>query len=98
MPDFLLEFSTLSVFVLLTVAIYLVILVVFIYAARKYKGGVVGQAIRFIIATIGLFLLADMALILVPVSGFQISYTTHVILKIMAMSCLALGGMKLLVK
>ena len=98
MPNIFLEFSTLSIFVLLTFAIYLVILVVFIYAGRKYKGGVVGRAIRFIIATIGFFLLADIALFLVPVSGLQVGYTTHVILKICAMTCLALGGVKLLAK
>ena len=56
MPNIFLEFSTLSIFVLLTFAIYLVILVVFIYAGRKYKGGIVGRAIQFIIATIGFFL------------------------------------------
>ena len=98
MPNIFLEFSTLSIFVLLTFAIYLVILVVFTYAGKKYKGGVIGRAIQFIIATIGFFLLADIALFLVPVSGFQVGYTTHVILKICAMTCLTLGGIKFLLK
>jgi len=98
MPNIFLEFSSLSIFVLLTVAVYLVILVVFINAGRKYKGGVVGRAIQFIIATIGFFLLADIALFLVPLAGFQIGYTTHIILKICAMTCLAMGGLKFLVK
>ena len=98
MPNIFLEFSSLSIFVLLTFAIYLVILVVFIYAGRQYKGGVVGQAIQFISATIGFFLLADIAFFLVPVSGLQIGYTIHVILKIFAMTCLAVGGIKLLLK
>jgi hypothetical protein len=98
MPNIFLEFSTLSIFVLLTFAIYLVILVVFFNAGRKYKGGVVGRALQFIIAMIGFFLLADIALFLVPISGFQIGYTTHVILKICALTCLAVGGLKFLVK
>jgi len=86
--------STLLIFILLTVAIYSVILAVFINARRKYKGGIVGQAIQFIIATLGFFLLADVALILIPQFGFQTGYTIHVILKICAMTCLAIGGLK----
>ena len=98
MPNISFDFTTLSIFVLLTFAIYLVIIVVFINAGRKYKGGVVGQVIQFIIATIGFFLLADMALFLIPISGFQVGYTAHVILKICAMTCLAVGGLKFFVK
>jgi hypothetical protein len=98
MSNISLDFTTLLILVLLTVAIYLVIMVVFISARQKYKGGVVGQVIQFIMATIGFFLLADMALFLIPFSGFQIGYTTHVILKICAMTCLAVGGLKFFVK
>ena len=98
MPNIALDFTTMSIFVLLTLAIYLIIMVVFISARRKYKGGVVGQVIQFIIATIGFFLLADIALFLIPISGFQIGYTTHVILKICAMTCLTVGGLKFFVK
>lgn len=90
--------STLLIFILLTFAIYSVILAVFINARRKYKGGIVGQAIQFIIATLGFFLLADVALILIPQFGFQTGYTIHVILKIGAMACLAIGGLKFFVK
>jgi len=98
MPNIALDFTTMSIFVLLTFAIYLIIMVVFISARRKYKGGVVGQVIQFIIATIGFFLLADVALFLIPISGFQVGYTTHVILKICAMTCLTVGGLKFFVK
>jgi len=98
MPNIALDFTTMSIFVILTLAIYLIIMIVFISARRKYKGGVVGQVIQFIIATIGFFLLADIALFLIPISGFQIGYTTHVILKICAMTCLTVGGLKFFVK
>ena len=94
MPEMSFDFTTLSIFVLLTLAIYLVIMAVFIRARRKYKGGLVGQAIRFLIATICFFLLADMALFLIPVSSFQVGYTIHSILKICAMTCLAVSGLK----
>jgi len=90
--------STLLIFILLTFAIYSVIIAVFINARRKYKGGIVGQAIQFIIATLGFFLLADVALILIPQFGFQTGYTIHIILKIGAMACLAIGGLKFFAK
>ncbi len=86
------------IFILLTFAFYSVIMAVFINAKRKYKGGIVGQVIQFIIATIGFFLLADLSLILIPLFGFQMGYTVHVILKICAMTCLAIGGLKFFVK
>jgi hypothetical protein len=92
------DFLTLLIFILLTFAIYSVIMAVFINAKRKYKGGIVGQVIQFIIVTIGFFLLADLALILIPLFGFQMGYTVHVILKICAMTCLAIGGLKFFVK
>lgn len=98
MPNISFDFLTLLIFILLTFAIYSVIMAVFINAKRKYKGGIVGQVIQFIIVTIGFFLLADLALILIPLFGFQMGYTVHVILKICAMTCLAIGGLKFFVK
>ncbi len=98
MPNISFDFLTMLIFILLTFAIYSVIMAVFINAKRKYKGGIVGQVIQFIIATIGFFLLADLALILIPLFGFQMGYTVHVILKICAMTCLAIGGLKFFVK
>jgi hypothetical protein len=38
------------------------------------------------------------ALILIPKFGFQMGYTVHVVLKICAMTCLAIGGLKFFVK
>jgi len=98
MPNISLDSTALSIFVLLTLAIYLVILVIFVRARRKYGGGVVGQVIQFIMGTIVFFLLADMALFLIPTSGFRIGYTIHVIFKVCALTCLAVGGLKLFAK
>ena len=98
MPDISFDFLTLLILFILTFAIYCVIMAVFINAKRKYKGGIVGQVIQFIIATIGFFLLADVALILIPQFGFQMGYTVHVVLKICAMNCLAVGGLKFFAK
>ena len=55
-----------SLMVLLTLAIYIVIIIVFLNARRKYKGGVVEKVINLIIATVGFLLVADLALFLVP--------------------------------
>jgi hypothetical protein len=98
MPNISIDFLTLVIFIVLTFAIYSVIMAVFINAKRKYKGGIVGQVIQFLIATIAFFLLADIALIFIPKFGVQVGYTAHVVLKICAMTCLAIGGLKFLAK
>ena len=87
-----------SLLILLTVAIYIVILIVFFDARRKYKGGTIEKVINLIIATIGFLLVADIALFLVPNYGFQIGYTVHVVFKIVAMACLAIGGLRFLTR
>ena len=89
---------TLSIFIILTAAIYGVIMVIFLIARRKYKGGVVDKVIRYVIATVGLFLLADIALLVLPTLGFQWGYVLHIMLKILAMTCLAKGGLELFVR
>ena len=92
------DMLTLSIFIVFTAAIYGIIMVVFVIARRKYKGGIVDKAIRYIIATIGLFLLEDIALLVLPVLGIQWGYALHIILKILAMTCLAKGGLELFAK
>ncbi len=87
-----------SVLTLLTIAIYLVIGTVFLNARRKYQGGVIEKVINLIIATIGCYLVADVALLLIPSYGFVIGYTAHVVFKIIAMVCLAIGGLKFLAR
>ncbi|AMM41515.1 membrane protein [Candidatus Desulfofervidus auxilii] len=82
----------------LAIVVYVFILIVFFYARRKYKGGVVEKVINFIIATTGFLLVADIALFLIPNYGFVISYTIHVIFKIIALTCLAIGGLKFFVR
>ena len=86
---------TLSVLIILTVAIYVVILVMFIIARRKYKGGIVDRTIRYVIIAICLMLLADVTLILVLAFGIPWGYSAHIILKILAMTSLTKGGLEL---
>ena len=95
MPNISLAVTTTPVFALLNLAVYAVVMIVFIQARRKYKGGLIGKSIQFLIATIGFFLLADVALFLTPVSGLQVGYTLHIVFKICALTCLAIGGLNL---
>lgn len=95
MPNISLAITSTPIFALLNLAVYAVVMIVFIKARRKYKGGLVGKSIQFMIATIGFFLLADIALFLTPLSGLQVGYTLHIVFKICALSCLAIGGLNL---
>jgi hypothetical protein len=83
-----------TVFIVLVIAIYGVILAVFFSARRKYRGGIVEKVIFYLIATIVLFLLADIALFLVVSFGIQWGYSIHLILKIVALICLAKAGLE----
>ncbi len=95
MPNLTFNSTISTMLFLLTLAVYVVILFVFISARRKYQGGILDLAIRFIIASIALLLLADVTLFFIPVFGFEPIYILHVFLKIAAMACLAIGGLKL---
>jgi hypothetical protein len=90
--------TSLTVLILSPATVYLVIFIVFMTARRKYKGGVVGDVINLITASVGLLLVADIALFLIPDYGFLKIYTIHVVLKILAMLTLAAGGLKFFVK
>jgi hypothetical protein len=86
---------TLSILIILTVAVYVVVMVVFFIARRKYQGGVIDKVIRYVTAAIGLFLLADITLILALTLSIPWGYSVHIILKILAMTCLTKGGLEL---
>jgi hypothetical protein len=86
---------TLSILIILTVAVYVVVMVVFFIARRKYQGGVIDKVIRYVTAAIGLFLLADITLILALTLAIPWGYSVHIILKILAMTCLTKGGLEL---
>jgi hypothetical protein len=90
--------AALMLLISLTMAIYIVIIVVFFYARSKYRGGLVEQVINLIIATIGFLLVSDLALFLVPMYGLVNAYMVNVVFKIIAMITLAVGGLRFFVK
>ncbi|MFW6357546.1 MAG: hypothetical protein ACOC0K_02310 [bacterium] len=98
MQQIAIEPLVMTLLILLTITIYIVINIVFLGARRKYVGGVIERVINMIIATIGFFLVADVALFLIPLYGATIGFTTHVIFKILAMCSLAVGGLKFFVR
>ncbi len=89
---------SLNLLMFVTISVYIIIVFIFLNARKKYQGGIIGQVINMIIATIGFILVSDVAIFLIPIYGFTISYPIHVVLKIIAMTCLAIGGLKFFVR
>jgi hypothetical protein len=89
-----------GLFLLLCVmmGIYLIIITVFLYARRKYKGGLIETVINLTICTVGFLLVADLSLFMIASYGFQITFTIHIIFKIIAMVFLSIGGLKFFIK
>ena len=94
MADFTNDSLTMSLMLLVSLAIYIIIIIIFLSARRKYQGGIIEKVINMIISTIGLMLVADMAIFLFPVYGFTLGYQVNVVFKIIDMTLLAVGGLK----
>ncbi|MDK2922483.1 MAG: hypothetical protein PWR24_2040 [Desulfonauticus sp.] len=92
------DITQIVMLIALALTIYLVMIIVFLYARKKYKGGIIESVINLIIATIGFLFVSDLALFLATSYNFLLSYTIHVVFKIIAMTCLAVGGLKFFVK
>jgi hypothetical protein len=82
----------------LMLSVYLIIIIVFLFARRKYKGGLIETVINLIIWTVGFLFVADLSLFLSYQYGIRLAFTVHVIFKIIAMVFLSVGGMKFFVK
>ncbi len=86
----------LTLFVIITISVYILIIIIFMNARKKYHGGLIEKVINMIISTIGFMLVADIAFLLIPVYGFELSYQVNVIFKIIAITMLGVGGLKFL--
>jgi hypothetical protein len=82
----------------LMLSVYLIIMIVFLFARRKYKGGLIETVINLIICTVGFLFVADLSLFLSYQYGIRLAFTVHVVFKIVAMVFLSVGGMKFFVK
>ena len=82
----------------LMLAVYFIIMIVFFFARRKYKGGLIETVINLVICTVGFLFVADFSLFLSFQYGLKLAFTIHVIFKIISMIFLSVGGMKFFVK
>ena len=82
----------------LMLSVYLIIIIVFLFARRKYKGGLIETVINLIICTVGFLFAADLSLFLSYQYGIRLAFTVNVVFKIFAMIFLSVGGMKFFVK
>jgi hypothetical protein len=82
----------------LMLSVYLIIIIVFLFARRKYQGGLIETVINLIIWTVGFLFVADLSLFLSYQYGIRLAFTVHVVFKIIAMVFLSVGGMKFFVK
>ena len=92
------DLTTVVFLLFLMIAIYMIIIFVFYYARRKYKGGLIETVINLIICTVGFLLVSDLSLFLSNTYGLGLAFTTHVVFKILAMVFLSIGGLKFFVK
>jgi len=92
------EMTELVLSLCLMLAVYLIIIIVFFYARRKYKGGLIETVINLVICTVGFLFVADLSLFLSYQYGLSLAFTIHVVFKIVAMVFLSVGGMKFFVK
>jgi hypothetical protein len=83
-----------TIILLLTLGIYILILVAFNKARKKYAGGKVGDVINLILATVILLFISDYVLLLSSVVPVQTLTTIQALGRTAALSILALGGVK----
>jgi hypothetical protein len=78
----------------LMLTVYLIIMIVFYFARRKYKGGLIATVINLVICTVGFLFVADFSLFLSYQYGIKLAFSIHVFFKIIAMIFLSVSGMK----
>jgi len=88
--------STQMVILLFTLLIYILILVIFNKARKKYAGGKVGDVINLILVTTSLLFVADYFLLLAPYLAESTIVTVQALTRTAALSFLGFGGMRLI--
>jgi len=84
--------TTRSIVLVLTLFIYILILIAFNKARKKYSGGKIGDVINLILVTAVLLFVADYTLLLSIFFSENVIYTLQTILRTTALSFLAYGG------
>lgn len=76
----------------ITLFIYVLIIIAFNKARRKYSGGKIGDVINLILITVVLLFIADYTLLLSNFFSENTIYTLQTLLRTIALSFLAYGG------
>jgi hypothetical protein len=83
-----------TVILVFTLVIYVLILIVFNRARKKYQGGKVGEVINLILFTVVLLFAADYVGILSPFVDKELIETVRALLRTAGLAFLAYGGAK----
>ena len=81
---------------LFMIVIYLIILYVFNRAKSKFRGGSIERVINLILISVFFLLCADYTVLLKFVLSDDIRYVIEVLFRLIALSVLAVGGLRLL--
>ncbi|MBI4776943.1 MAG: hypothetical protein HY788_22640 [Deltaproteobacteria bacterium] len=81
---------------LFMIVIYLIILYVFNRAKSKFRGGSIERVINLILISVFFLLCADYTVLLKFVLSDDLRYVIEVLFRLIALSVLAVGGLRLL--
>ena len=83
-----------TIILLLTLGIYILILLTFNKARKKYAGGKVGDVINLILTTVVLLFISDYVMLLSSIFPMDVLLAVQALGRTAALSTLALGGVK----
>jgi len=86
--------SAQTIILLFTLGIYILILIAFNKARKKYAGGKVGKVINLILVTVILFFVADYVLLFSNYIPDPTLTNIQALIRTAALSVLALGGVR----
>ena len=87
--------STRAIVLIFSLFIYVLILISFNKARKKYSGGKIGEAIKIILITVILLFAADYVYVFVGFLDETIIFNLNTVFKTLAIAFLAYGGTKI---
>lgn len=85
-----------SIILFFTLFIYILVLIIFDKARKKYAGGKVGEVVNLILLTAVLFFVADYILLLAPYIEQSTLNMTQSLIRAAALGVLGFGGARLI--
>jgi len=87
--------STRNIVLILSLFIYVLILISFNKARKKYSGGKIGEVIKIILITVVLLFIGDYMFVMEGYLSPVVLFTLTTLFKTLAISFLAYGGTKI---